>query len=449
MSSSAAASWGNKLETKLATLTEASSKESLQTLAKWITFNRKRATDFVPVLRTQWKVSAKRVVVLGIIHEVLLTERNNSSKWDKLQDLRVVLGEEVLVPAVEKSSDSDGASTGLGSAVRDKMQEMLKEWDDANVFGDPSLLNRLRKKLLQEQPAEQSRTKEEAAKATAEKDDSGQAPEKLDTEQENKVEDAEATAPKPADKEPTASVSKPTATSAAAATTTGTNAAADNKTPTPSKTANSNSTKNDASSYDFERHGIPQVHVEPLQFLEPCRSIATLQIARDLRNDGAMQLSSLFSAMPEDIREACATAAEQDNHYELDETTARDFSLRIQESLLDMDMNEQLQNAKTFRNIIERQRKARQELIELLIKSRCKFGADEAAAAYYQADSVKPELLKRKQILTDAMELEGLDVMGDDKKAAGQETESELPPLTWYKPAEDVEMPESKRLRTE
>ena len=124
--------------------------------------------------------------------------------------------------------------------------------------------------------------------------------------------------------------------------------------------------------------------------------------------------------------------------------------MHIQESLLDMDMDEQLQNAKTFRNIIERQRKARQELIELLIKSRCKFGADEAAAAYYKAGALKPELLKRKQILTDAMELEGLDVMGDYKNAASQESEPELPPLTWFKPtAEDVELPESKRLRTE
>lgn len=441
-------SWGNKLETKLATLTEASSKESLQTIAKWMTFNRKRASDFVPILRTHLKVPAKQVVVVGIIHEVLLMERTNSSKWDKLQDLRVVLGEEVLAPAVEGSS----GEPGLGSAARDKMQEMLKEWDDVNVFGDPTLLNRLRKKL-QEQPTEQptAAVAEVVAAATREKEESQKTPKQSETAQENKAEAAKATAPKPADKEPATSMSKPTAT-AAKATATDTTSAAANTAAVDNKTPNSNITNNScnsASSYDFERHGIPQAHVEPLQFLEPCRAIATLQIARDLRNDGAMQLSSLFSAMPEDIREACATAVEQDNHYELDEATARDFSLRIQETLLDMDMDEQLQNAKTFRNIIERQRKARQELIELLIKSRCKFGADEAAAAYYRADSVKPELLKRKQILSDAMELEGLDVMGDDKKAASQESEAELPPLTWYKPTDDVEMPESKRLRTE
>jgi len=116
--------------------------------------------------------------------------------------------------------------------------------------------------------------------------------------------------------------------------------------------------------------------------------------------------------MPEDVRAACAKAAESDNNtYELDDTKARDFSLRINSSLLDMDLDEQLQNVQTFRNIVDRQRQERELLIKLLIQSRCKFGAEEAAEAFYKADRSKEEMLSRKHILSDAMELEGLDVL--------------------------------------
>jgi hypothetical protein len=83
----------------------------------------------------------------------------------------------------------------------------------------------------------------------------------------------------------------------------------------------------------------------------------------------------------------------------------------------------------------------------LLIQSRCDFGANDAAAAFYQGDRAKEELKKRKQILMDAMELEGLDVDEEDKGQASEAVvEEELPPFTWYK---EEDATAAKRQRTE
>ena len=107
-----------------------------------------------------------------------------------------------------------------------------------------------------------------------------------------------------------------------------------------------------------------------------------------------------------------------------------------------MDLDEQLQNAQTFMEIVQNQRDARQRLIYLLIWSRCRFGANEAAEAFMKLDDqdkgISQQLRDRKRTLLDAMELEGLDFeeikKADDnkKKDKTKRKEQELPPLTWY-----------------
>jgi hypothetical protein len=393
MPPASASSWGTKLECKLSTLTATSSKETLQTLAKWIAFNRKRAAEFVPVLlkSLQQPVLSLQPVLLGVVHEVLLVDRS-TPKWDRLEALRLALGEGVLLPAAPQ----------LEQVLHGKFQEMLDEWDAANVFGEPTLLNQLRKALspplhvqsveVEAQPISESPAHD--AKAPPVTETSGYS--------------------SPAPGPPSSKLAPPSEAS-----------------PPVSLGKRPLSAVDDTGvSYDFESRGIPEAHVERKAFQEPCRVIATLQIARDLRNDGAVQLSSLLSAMPEDIRAACAKAAEHDNHLELDEATAQDYSIRINQSLLDMDLEDQALNALTFRSIVDLQRQARQQLIELLVQSRCKFGADEAAEAFHQADRAKAELLRRRHILIDAMELEGLDVAENPRKEDGPE--EELAPLTWY-----------------
>jgi hypothetical protein len=194
--------------------------------------------------------------------------------------------------------------------------------------------------------------------------------------------------------------------------------------------------------------------VESRDFLMPCKAIATLQIARDLRNDAAVQLSSLISSIPEDIKKACREAKEKkdigEDDVELPPGLARDFSIRIHESLLDMDLEEQWQNVRTFQDIVERQREARKKLIFLLIQSRCQFGSNEAAEKFYSLQETTEMLKRRKDLLSDAMALEGLDFESSDAVDNGRELD-DLDPLTWYdKPNdENVENRNNKRLKTE
>ena len=384
--------WGDRLESKLAALAATSSKETFQALAKWIAFNRKHAKDdFAPVLVENLKQESKQEMVLGVIHEVLVLNREISSKWNRFEDLRITLGEHVLLVVGDQLSES--ARTNI-------MDNMWKEWDDANSFGGPTVLNLIRKKLAK--PASPAAETEATDPPVA-------------TKQETPLKSTPAAPKDPPSTDDSTKMSTPVASK-------------------PSRKPSDTPQSKDATPYNFEDKGIPAAKVDPKRFQEPCRAIATLQIARDLRNDGAVQLSSLLSSMPQDVRAACATAAENDNRYQLDAAKARDFSLRINSSLLDMDLDEQLQNVQTFRNIIDRQRQAREQLIHLLIQSRCKFGAEEAAEAFHTADRAKGEIESRKRILSDAMELEGLDVITDDKP--GSETEegnADLPPLSWYK----------------
>ena len=54
---------------------------------------------------------------------------------------------------------------------------------------------------------------------------------------------------------------------------------------------------------DFE--GVEAAKVEPSQFLEACKAIASIQITRDLGSDAAMNLSSALSGIPSEVEEAC------------------------------------------------------------------------------------------------------------------------------------------------
>ena len=132
-------SWAKKLDAKLATLdASGASKESIQTVANWIAFNRKHAAVIVATLTEKLqKGDSNNNNTWQLIHEVLGAERDNPGKWTKLQDLRVALGEG-LVAVLEES-------TGLPEAL----DSQLKEWADWNAFGGPSLTLQL-KRLYQQ-----------------------------------------------------------------------------------------------------------------------------------------------------------------------------------------------------------------------------------------------------------------------------------------------------------
>lgn len=385
-------SWANQFEAKLATLGPSSSKETIQTVAQWIAFNRKRVSSFIPVFQNCLRKHPD--VALNVMHEVFLLYQN-TGRWESLEEVRLALGEQVLLEHVPSHIPA----------------EKLAAWDDSNVFGNPMIVNQLRKKLkgmAASPPAAESQIDED-----------------------NTVDITTPASPQVV----------PVAAPVVQKETPFPEATPENLV-SPTSARSPKETKQGETVYDFESYGIPASVVDSTQFQEPCRKIVTLQIARDLRNDSAVQLSSALSGMPEDIRAACATAAE-DPEYSIDAATAKAFSSRISNTLLDANLEEQLENVKIFRGVVDSQRQARSELIRLLVQSRCNFGAGDAAKAFLEADRAKAELQHRKQILLDAMELEGLDVAVDEQ--SDQALSSELAPLEWYCASDDA--PPSKKLK--
>jgi hypothetical protein len=180
--------------------------------------------------------------------------------------------------------------------------------------------------------------------------------------------------------------------------------------------------------------------------LDPCKAIATLQIARDLRNDTAVQLSSYLGNLPQDIQEACEANPKGDNADDtMDAATIRDYSIRIPSKFLDLDLQDQVQTIQTFQELVKKQQAARQMLTYLLLKSRCSFGSQAAAQEFLQLQETSQKLQRRKQLLSDALELEGLDAEIIDSTNFEKELDA-LPPLSWYnKPKEEKVEDDNKK----
>lgn len=149
--------------------------------------------------------------------------------------------------------------------------------------------------------------------------------------------------------------------------------------------------------------------------------------------------------LPADILTACQDL-DSGKLQELDTATTNEFSIRIPSSLIALDFNEESSSLNMFQDIVQRQLQAREKLIYLLLKSRCKFGSMEAAREFHEIDNLSEKLKKRKELLSDALELEGLDTneIGNDidlnnksSQAVKRDREKELPPLTWYKPDDE------------
>jgi hypothetical protein len=420
-------SWGKKFEKKLSGLVDSASKDSIQTLANWIGFNRKHSAVIAEILADALKAqtgnTGRQWLYWQVVHELLLLENSNPAKWEKLQDLRTALGETTIVSVIESVPT-------LAPQIEDSL---LKQWDQLNVFGGPTLISQMRRLLTS--PREESTAgnieaspsvSEQKAPAVA---STSSPPEKKSLGEPTLKKDLaskEISGKKPdcevAEKKESASVERRSSLSSLKQV-----------------------------EYDFESkvramksiekvyitfkliqlnlffssflQNVPAGKVDSRQFLEPCKAIATLQIARDLRNDAPVQLSSLLENLPEDIRNNLESE-------ELSEEIIQEYSKRIPSKLLDLDMDEQLNNIATFQDIVTRQQKARKTLIYLLLKSRCQFGSNQAAEKFFELQKMSQKLNKRKQLLTDALELEGMDTEIDNTDLT--ETISNLPELSWY-----------------
>ena len=84
----------------------------------------------------------------------------------------------------------------------------------------------------------------------------------------------------------------------------------------------------------------------------------------------------------------------------------------------------------------------------MLIRSRCRFGANEAAEAFYELNKTQVELQKRKDTLVDAMALEGLDFEEEETDSKEKKKGAGLAPLTWYLNEKNGEAePAAKKLK--
>ena len=432
-------SWGKKLTSKINALNESSSKESIQALAKWIGFNRKHAAvGFVPVLKDsilQAKTGTLQLTRLSVIHEVLVLDKDDPDKWQRMEELRLLLAESVLLPLAPQL---------LEPAREEVRSSFLKAWDDANSFSGPTLINTIRKSVSTKSAGD-SLSKTTAAAATPPETPPSSAAEdvnltsseaKNDKTSEGKSEsnDSPQTLAEEAPSKPIAKGDEAVGKVSASANSPDKehNEASVLKEPPKAKATLTSSSA--TLTYDFEASGIPAEKVDPKTLLEPTRTIESLQIARDLRNDGAVQLSSLLGNLPENIRQSCK------DKEELTADKARDYAMRTPDVLIDMDLEEQLQSIRMYRDIVRRQRAARKQLIRALIASRCQFGAQEAAEGFDSAHRARGQLLKRKQVLMDAMELEGHDCTQEEKDMYADDS-VDFAPLEWYKKAKTEEEP--------
>jgi len=457
-------SWGKKLEKKLNGLADTASKESIQTLSNWIAFNRKHAQTIATVLTNalqDFKDNEKRQWLFWqIIHEILVRERGNGPKWEKLGQLRLALGE-ALQPAMKS----------LGSTMPDQLESYLEEWEDHDVFGGPSLNAQIRRiyqsrknlttivdstkateaSVSPTENASASSTTETQASSTlstalGQKSHTPKLPAKASAisgvggkDQSTKADTNNKTGPKDNDDDAVAGKnierqenvqeSQRNLRMEPSEETHG-------KSPSPQRR---NSALKEQVEYDFESKGVPSGQVESRDFLDPCKAITTLQIARDIRTNTAVEISTALENLPADVQTACQ---ELDNGtlQELDTSTTNEFSIRIPSSLIDLDIDEEISSLNMFQDIVQRQQKAREKLIYLLLRSRCKFGSREAAQEFYEIENLANKLKKRKELLSDALELEGLDPneIGSDADAnKKRDSEQVLPSLTWYKPDDE------------
>ena len=191
--------------------------------------------------------------------------------------------------------------------------------------------------------------------------------------------------------------------------------------------------------------GVEEAKVEPSQFLEACKVIASIQIARDLGSDAAMNISSALSNIPSEVEEACNTILQQTKDSGNDSSTtsitellSSDTLSALPDELLDMDLKYARTQLQTYKEAIRQQRKARLQCLHLLLQSRCSFGSMDAARSFcggdgseVSMDDVLEKLKKRKEVLVDALALEGLDV-DEDAEEKMEKMEQELKPLAWF-----------------
>lgn len=383
---------------------DTASLDSVQTLARWVTFNQKHAKEFA-VLFHKVMMSSPSVtrswLYWQILDQILLQDKDDSAKFDRYETLRMEIGEHVIVPCMREVS---------GELLL-KIKPLLEEWDTINVFGGPTLMNQIKRASTSNNTVSKKPpvAEESAAPSPPSKQDDVDFPMEdvsnesliLPAQQEDLVE-------VPVVK-PTISTSLMTERRASATV-----------------------------DFDFEKEGIPAGTVEAREFVEPCKAVATLQITRDLRSESCVHLRSLLTAIPKNIRDDMEQyRKELDDTGEmpkLDESKVEQYSVNLKSEILDLSVEEALDNIRSFREIVMKLKVARKKLFNLLVKSRCEFGSRQAAEAFFELEALSEKLKKRKELILDAMDLDGLEPPSEEP----EEPMKGLDDISWYNPDEST-----------
>lgn len=422
--------------------------------------------------------AARLMLLLRIIHLVLLSncptfageDAGDADKWEKSSQLRLRLGEITIMPlwkALATSFEKKEDAT-MVDQYPSEIKGMVEEWKEHNVFGGPTVCEEYKKgwsRALKEVADARAGGESTATESTA----AVGAAENTSTTNSLANEEDDASKKEPlsqVDQLPAAKESNHNETTENVDENTviageivdknqemtNTLDAVVENIPAPSAVADNGdgkavrATKRESIAtvdveVDFE--GVEEAKVEPTQFLDACKVIASIQITRDLGSDAAMNLSSALSSIPSELEEACNTILTQQQNGQ-DETPITDLlsseSLsNLPDEVLDLDLKYARKSLQTYKEAIRQQRKARLQCLHLLLQSRCSFGSMDAARAFcggdgsdVSMDTVLEKLKKRKEILVDAMALEGLDVEEDDEEKKTEKEEDAFKPLSWF-----------------
>ncbi|GFH44680.1 hypothetical protein CTEN210_01154 [Chaetoceros tenuissimus] len=493
----------DKLIQRINNLSIAASKESIQTLVKWILFHvenhpnaiQQTLHQFVTPIQDENKdtssssskhmYSSQYRIAWNIIHELCLahspssiqtpantppnpeTSQEEKEKWTATASLREALGETVIQPGLEAmqtslhhyftQTASDIANLSLQSqasftalkTMQEKISHMVQIWQEENSFDSPTFvkgIKRLIAKIGNESDGTSQVSKEAVSEETQEQEEASVEFETNTNGNDEDVDMQEST-PLNAEKE-VQEQSEPedklgsTEHSTLSASSFGTDVAMqesdkedtkESKESTTAQTAESMKKEEEAklAEFDFDKYDIPEAKVSIHELSVPCKSIATLQITRDLRNDTSHNLSTVLATIPDSVLDTCRSLSK--------DVSPEDVPLveGIPDDVLDLDVKSSLSNVVLHKEIIQKQKQFRQKCIELLIKSRCKFGSTDAAELYYSLDEVEEKLKKRKAMVLDAMELEGLDydLTGKSSDSRGQDNsdDDQLKDFEWCK----------------
>ena len=445
--------YARKLLQKISALSPSASAESRQTLANWIVFNRKKADglsegillsiDKALEQQDDEQSSARILLLLRIVHQVFMLNcplvpdegdpAENEDKWAKSAQLREKIAESNALPLLKALANSSRRSL-----FQEEVEDFLESWRKYNIFG-PTLLAECKKGWTsalkddaddaQEMDADKP-PESTVESAKSEPDDSAEGPvevsasSKLDAES-NSIGIA-------ADMDETSNTSTVAGKAAASSEEA-------NKDPAPKR----GSFASQGADVEIDYEGVDEAKVEPQEFLDAVKVISSIQIARDLGSDAAMNISSVLSGIPPEVKEACSKILDQKSRGEaqtpVQDAVSGDVLANLPSDLLDMDMKRAKQTLQSYREAIRQQRRARLHCLHLLMQSRCSFGSLDAARAFcggedggeVDMDSVLRKLDSRRVALTDAMALEGLDVEEDDAEEE-RRLERDLKLPTWF-----------------